>query len=180
MKTLVLLLSFSVGALAADPSGVANFHQVNAHVYRGAQPSTLGFEQLAHMGIKTIIDLREGGSRAQAEKRVVEKDGMRYINMPFAGLGAPSDVQVAKVLAVFDDPASGPVFVHCRRGADRTGTVVACYRILTQHWKNQQALAEARQNGMAFFERAMMRYVLAYQPAAVAADLSAASSTGPQ
>lgn len=178
MKTLVFFLAIGMTATAADLPGVGNFHQVNPHVYRGAQPTDEGFRQLAHLGVKTILDLRETGSRADAEKRVVEKDGMRYINMPFAGLGAPSDKQVEQVLALFDDPSSGPVFVHCRRGADRTGTVVACYRVKTEHWKNADALAEARQNGMAWFERAMQHYVLQYHaPVAVADAAPAAAAT---
>jgi tyrosine-protein phosphatase SIW14 len=175
MKTLVLVLAFGAAGLAADLSGVGNFHQINDHVYRGAQPTAEGFQRLAQMGVKTIIDLRESGSRADSEKRIVEKDGMHYINIPFAGLGAPSDQQVSKVLALFTDMASGPVFVHCRRGADRTGTVVACYRVSHDHWKNQDALAEAKQNGMAGIERAMQQYVLRYHAPEAIAEGSAAT-----
>jgi tyrosine-protein phosphatase SIW14 len=164
MKILVLVLALGAAGWAADLSGVGNFHQINDHLYRGAQPTPEGFRQLAALGVRTIIDLRETGSRAEAEKRIVEADGMRYINIPFAGLGAPSDRQVSKVLSIFNDSAVGPVFVHCRRGADRTGTVVACYRVSNDHWKNDAALAEAKQDGMAWFEKAMQRYVLRYHP----------------
>ncbi len=177
MKTLLLVLALGAAATAADLSGVGNFHQINDHLYRGAQPTPEGFRHLAALGVKTVVDLREAGSRAVTEKRIVERDGMIYINIPFAGLGAPSEAQVGKVLAIFNDPAAGPVFVHCRRGADRTGTVVACYRVSNDHWKNQAALAEAKQDGMAWFEKAMQQYVLRYQPpAAVAADSATYSS----
>jgi protein tyrosine/serine phosphatase len=77
-------------------------------------------------------------------------------------LAAPSDADVAKALAILNDPAAGPVFVHCRRGADRTGTILACYRISHDHWKNQSALKEARDLGMRFFEWAMQNYVIHY------------------
>jgi len=168
-RSLVILVALGSVAMAADIQGVHNFHQINDHVYRGAQPSTEGFESLAKMGVKTVIDLRESGSRADSEKRVVEKAGMHYINIPFSGYSAPSDKQMAQVLAMFEDPAAGPVFIHCRRGADRTGTVVACYRVLHDHWKNQEALTEAKNDGMSWTERAMQRYVLGYQPPAAAA-----------
>jgi tyrosine-protein phosphatase SIW14 len=168
-RSLVILVALGSLAFAADIQGVHNFHQINDHVYRGAQPSTEGFESLAKMGVKTVIDLRESGSRADSEKRVVEKAGMHYINIPFSGYSAPSDKQMAQVLAMFEDPAAGPVFIHCRRGADRTGTVVACYRVLHDHWKNQEALTEAKNDGMSWTERAMQRYVLGYQPPAAAA-----------
>ena len=132
-------------------------------MYRGAQPTSAGFQNLATLGIKTVIDLREAGPRVDAEKRVVEAAGMRYVSIPFAGLSAPSDKQVAQVLALFDDPTAGPVFIHCLRGADRTGTVVACYRVVHDHWKNQDALIEAKSNGMSWLEKGMQHYVLGYQ-----------------
>jgi tyrosine-protein phosphatase SIW14 len=175
-RTLVTLLAFGVVALAADAPGVGNFHQVNDHLYRGAQPSTQGFESLAKLGVKTVIDLREPGSRSNNEKAVVEKAGMRYVNIPFSGYSAPTEQQMVQVLALFDNPESGPVFIHCRRGADRTGTVIACYRVLHDHWKNADALAEAKGNGMSWTERSMQHYVLAYKvPAAAPAAAIAAA-----
>jgi len=175
-RSLVILIALGSAALAADINGVHNFHQINDHVFRGAQPSSEGFQALAKMGVKTVIDLRESGSRADSEKRVVEKAGMRYVNIPFSGYSAPSDQQIARVLAMFEDSAAGPVFIHCRRGADRTGTVVACYRVLHDHWKNQEALTEAKNDGMSWTERAMQRYVLGYQPPAAAAAAVPASN----
>ena len=38
---------------------VENFGKVNEHYYRGAQPEARQYEQLATLGIKTIIDLRD-------------------------------------------------------------------------------------------------------------------------
>ena len=142
---------------------MTNFHQVNDHVYRGAQPTDDGFKSLAKLGVKTVIDLRETDSRSAAEKKVVEGSGMRYINIPMQGMSAPSQADVAKVMALFDDPSAGPVFVHCRRGADRTGTVVACYRIAHDGWDNAKALREAKTDGMSWVEVAMQHYVMSYQ-----------------
>jgi protein-tyrosine phosphatase len=89
---------------------------------------------------------------------------MRYINVPMDGLAAPTFEQVAGLHAIFDNPASGPVFVHCLHGADRTGTVIACYRIAHDHWDNPKALAEAKSDGMSWLERGMQRFVLAFSP----------------
>ncbi|MBV8729305.1 MAG: tyrosine-protein phosphatase [Acidobacteriia bacterium] len=151
-------------AAAQDVSGVPNFHPVNAQVFRGAQPTPEGFQQLARLGIKTIIDLREPGERSLAEKRIVEANGMHYISLPMRGLGSPAPEQIPQLLRILNDSSAGPVFVHCRRGADRTGTVLACYRIAHDGWENRKALAEARSFGMAWFERSMQHYVLQYKP----------------
>ena len=38
--------------------------------------------------------------------------------------------------------ADSPVLVHCWHGADRTGTVIALYRMVCQSWSREQALDE--------------------------------------
>jgi len=164
----------------SEIEGLPNFHQVNDRLSRGAQPSDAGFQRLAKLGVKTIVDLREIGPRATAEQRVVESLGMRYINVPMNGFGAPTLEQVARLHAIFDSPATGPVFVHCLHGADRTGTVIACYRIAHDHWDNLKALAEAKSDGMSWVERAMQHFVLDFSPsnsAWTAATAGAESAT---
>jgi protein tyrosine/serine phosphatase len=73
--------------------------------------------------------------------------GMRYVSIPMKGLSTPDNNKVAAVLAIFNDSSSGPVFVHCKRGADRTGMAVAVYRISNDHWDNEKALREAKRMG---------------------------------
>ncbi len=158
----------AAAAFAQAPAGISNFHAVNDHVYRGAQPSGEGIQNLAKMGVKTVIDLRADDT-AIAEKKQVEAAGMRFIQIPMHGMETPSDQAVQQALALFE--SAGPVFVHCRRGADRTGTVVACYRIAHDHWDNRKALGEARQFGMSWVQRAMHHYVMNYK-----AQMQAASA----
>lgn len=164
----VTLASFPL-ADAADikPPAVHNFHQVDAHLYRGGQPDAKGFKDLARIGVRTIIDLRSAVNQRK-EKKLVEAAGMHYVNVPMSGMRAPSDEQIATVFKIIDDPTAWPIFVHCKRGADRTGTVIACYRIAHDRWDNRKALEEARYDGMRWIERAMMRYILTFQPPAAA------------
>jgi len=161
----VLALSLALAGLQAaslpalpDPEvpGVHNFHQVNEHVYRGAQPNREGFSALAKLGVRTVIDLR--GERS--ERNVVEGAGMRYVRLAWSGYKAPADEQISTVLSLMNDNSAWPVFIHCRRGADRTGTAIACYRIAHDHWTNQQALNEARNFGMSSSEILMQRFIL--------------------
>ena len=160
-----LLVPVLLAGTPGAPSGVPNFHPVNDHVYRGAQPTRDGIQSLARLGVRTIVDLREGREHSGLEEQLVKAAGMHYVHVPLKGMEAPSDQQVATVLALLNDSSAWPVFVHCRRGADRTGTVIACYRIAHDHWANPKALQEAKLDGMSWLERAMQHYILSFRPA---------------
>jgi len=173
---LSVLFGLSLASAWADSENdnLRNFRKVDDHVYRGAQPTDAGFQELARLGIKTVIDLREIGEHSQAdEQRVVTGLGMRYVSIPMHGLSTPKDDLVAKVQEIFNDSASGPVFVHCKRGADRTGMVVAVYRISHDQWDNKKALSEAKSYGMSIFERAIQNYVKDYKPSVTLATAGA-------
>jgi tyrosine-protein phosphatase SIW14 len=157
-----------VALLAQDP-GLPNFKIVNDRILRGGQPSDDGFKKLAERGVKTVVDLRWVNEHSiPHEKEIVEADGMRFISVPMKGLSAPTLEQMSKVLGVLEKSDSWPVFIHCRRGADRTGTVLACYRISHDHWENQKALEEAKTYGLSVFERAMRGFIEHFQPSQVA------------
>jgi protein tyrosine/serine phosphatase len=170
----LLLAGISVPGFAADtaPKGVANFHKVNDHIYRGAQPTADGFRSLSAMGVKTVIDLR-GDHSFQAEAQAVRAAGMRFVSFPMSGLAAPTNGLVTKVLTALD--SGEPVFVHCKEGKDRTGTVIACYRVAHDRWTNEKALEEAKSYGMHWFETAMRAYILAFQTPAAAPTLAGLS-----
>ncbi|MGA2877322.1 MAG: protein-tyrosine-phosphatase [Bryobacteraceae bacterium] len=175
----LLALSLSIAGLPAasipDIPGVDNFHQVDEHVYRGAQPHGDGYAGLAKIGIKTVIDLRGENS----EGTFVQRAGMRYVRLRWSGYKAPDESQVAAVMAVFNDPSAWPVFVHCRRGADRTGTAIACYRIEHDHWTSQQALTEAKAFGMSSLEIAMQHFILGFSAPAAATNLASTTAVSP-
>ena len=160
-----LLVGISTSAFA-DPSvkGVPNFHVVNENVLRGGQPTDAGLKNLSDMGVKTIVDLQEEGDRARGEKRLVKALGMKYVNIPMKSMTTPTEKQISHALKALNDTSDGPIFIHCRRGADRTGVVVACYRVQHDGWQNQKALSEARDYGMSWYQFPLQRYVKSYEP----------------
>jgi tyrosine-protein phosphatase SIW14 len=136
-----------------------NFHQVSEHLYRGAQPKPGGVGRLASLGIKTIIDLRAADENSRAEEAEAKAAGLRFFSVPMAGVGRPAEAQVERILAIINAPENQPVFVHCRRGADRTGTIIACYRISHDGWTPEQAQQEASKYGMGWWEFGMKDYL---------------------
>lgn len=159
----ICLVHVSIAAEAPAPH-VRNFSKVNDHLYRGGEPSLVGLQELGAMGVKLVIDLREPGGSTEFEKQEAEKLKMKYVNVPLPPLSAPTKEELGQVLSLLLHDDSQTIFVHCRRGKDRTGTVVACYRIQHDRWKNEQALREARQHGMSMVERGMESYILHFQP----------------
>jgi tyrosine-protein phosphatase SIW14 len=118
--------------------GVPNAGQVTANLYRGGQPTTTGFEVLANMGINIVVDQR--GSR-EGESERVAKLGMRYVSIPWH-CPFPKDETFARFLILLRQNPGKKVFVHCRLGDDRTGMMVAAYRMAEQNWTAAEAKKE--------------------------------------
>lgn len=162
------VLSLLIAATVTSAQGEAkykelpNFHRVNAQLYRGAQPSQEGFKLLASMGVRTVLNLRDDDEKARAEEVEARAAGLRYFNVALDGMGRPSDEKVERALSIINAPENQPVFVHCKRGADRTGTIIACYRISHDNWTGEQARAEARRYGLGFWEVGMKDYIRDY------------------
>ena len=162
------------GSVPPRVEGIDNFRQVNERIYRGAQPDDQAWPALAKLGVKTVIDLRREVEHSVAsEKRLVEAAGMKYVNFPMNGFDTPTPEQMSKVLALMEGP--DPVFVHCKQGRDRTGTVIATWRMAREQWPNEKALIEARECGLHWYENGMRRFIGAYKcPTAAVAERVAA------
>jgi protein tyrosine/serine phosphatase len=158
---LILCMVAATGSAQNDPrhAGLPNLHQVNDRLYRGAQPRKGTIKKLAEVGIKTVINLRGADDRTKDEETEAKAAGLAYFSIPLPGLGRPSDDEIARILAIIDAPENQPVFVHCKRGADRTGAVVAIYRITHDSWTVEQALAEANRHGMSWIVFSLRGYV---------------------
>src|SRR5215469_12064413 len=110
LRYLTALIVFTVPAFAGGPSSavgdeaqtIRNFHLVDVHVYRGAQPTSDGYKYLARIGVKTVLDLRQTGERSSAEQREVTALGMQYVNVPMSGLTPPTMAQMTKILALLE------------------------------------------------------------------------------
>src|SRR6187455_1264233 len=123
-------------------AGVPNFGRMNERLYRGAQPNSEGFANLRQMGIDTIVRLSLGEEGAARERAEVEKLGMQFVAIPWSTQESPTSEQVGAFLDVFDEPSHTRVFVHCKAGADRTGVMIALYRIRIDNWPVSRALDE--------------------------------------
>ncbi len=126
--------------------GVENLHKVSDKLYRGAQPTKEGMQQLKELGIKTIVNLRSFHS----DRAEIGDTGLSYEHIYMKTWHA-EDKEVVRFLNIITDPNRTPAFVHCQRGADRTGTMCAIYRVAVQDWSKDEAIAEMAKGGFGFY-----------------------------
>lgn len=141
--------------------GLPNFHRVTERLFRGGRPTREGMAALKRLGVRTIVDLRDRSGLSSRDRKRAPEYGIRYYRIPLGKLRGPTRAAMARILRILADPESGPVYVHCRRGSDRTGTVIACHRIANEGWTAEEAIAEARGFGMIkieFLKRVFIRH----------------------
>ena len=154
----LLLLVAAISALAEDSTnrpakwarpmilpGISNFFQLNTNFYRGAQPTAEGMKQLKALGIKTVINLRNYHS----DHSKLADTGLKEVHDEMTPWHATED-EVVEFLKAATATNNLPVFVHCERGADRTGTMCAMYRIVVCGWTKQEAIDEMKNGGFDF------------------------------
>lgn len=131
-------------AREADKASVkiGNFGRVNDHIYRGGQPKGDDYRELVALGVKTIVDLR--GDHERDAQALAERAGLRYINLPLAPKRYPQADAAQRFLAIVNDQANWPVYVHCAGGRHRTGALLAVYRMEMDGWNIQRAYQEMK------------------------------------
>jgi tyrosine-protein phosphatase SIW14 len=157
-----LLVSLSAAQSELSYKELPNFHKVSATLYRGAQPLDGFAKKLGEIGVKTIVNLRGEDEVSHGEQKEAEAAGLHYFGVAMPGLSAPSDEQVNRVMAIIDNPENQPVFIHCKRGSDRTGTIAAVYRISHDGWNAERAINEAKHFGLSWAEFGMKGYISDY------------------
>jgi len=145
-----------------DARGVAYAAEVAPGLYRGGQPSADGVAWLKSIGVKTVLNLRH--YHGDSEKQAVESVGLRYERIAMTSRDQPTPEQVARFLAIVRDPALRPVYVHCEHGVDRTGAMMAVYRMEDEGWSNADAYAEMESFGPHFIFRDLRNFVKGYRP----------------
>lgn len=126
-----------------EEKGVPNFGEVTPTLYRGGLLSSTGLKALAKMGVNIVVDTH---ADSISEKKEVESLGMKYVAIPWH-CPWPRDEVFAKFLQVLHENKGKKVFVHCRLGDDRTGMMVAAYRMAEEGWSADEAMNEMRTFG---------------------------------
>lgn len=118
--------------------GVQNLYRISPELYRSGQPTPQGFTNLQEMGIRSILNMRE----YHKDERKARHTNLTLLSYPVAA-GEVTEADVENCLRMMKS-APKPIVIHCWHGSDRTGIIVAAYRIIYEGWSVAQAEAEFR------------------------------------
>lgn len=121
-------------------SSLDNFYKVSEGVYRSEQPDSEDFDDIVSVGIGEVLNLREYHS--DNDEADTHKVTLHRIEVD---TGEMSEAQLKEALKIIINRKS-PILVHCWHGSDRTGAVIASYRVVVEGWSKEKAIDEL-QNG---------------------------------
>jgi rhodanese-related sulfurtransferase len=172
MNKLIIALAFLATSLTTNAFAkdlIINFSKVNDGLYRGARLTSYeALEYLKSLNVKSVVNLQGGdldsdigivipwaepGEKPEViaeEKAGVLSMGMSFLHSPLNSLEAitkDEDKEIDETLEFMHDKKNQPVFIHCEHGADRTGLLVALYRVKYEHVNIEAAHNEWIQNG---------------------------------
>jgi len=159
-------------AVPVERPGLPNLYRVTENLYRGADPTAKGIRALRAMGVRTIVNL----CSTDSDLLDIRKTPIGYEHIWFR-LVHPETEDVVRFLRIATDHARTPVFVHCRRGADRTGLMCAAYRIVVCGWTKDQAIREMTEGGFGFDRN--LKYMVDFVRNLDAGDLKRQIRSGP-
>ena len=153
-------------ATPIEQTALPNLHRVSPAIYRSAQPRDGAQAAVDALGIKSVISLR------WSEDTPKLLPNAKRIHAPIESWDVDHE-EVMRALRALLDPANQPVLLHCRHGADRTGTVIAAYRMLVDNWSADDAIVEMREGGYNYHAmwKNMIRYLRKLDVVAARAEL---------
>lgn len=134
----------------SSENDLPNFHTVHPFLMRSGDIVAGDMAELKSLAVRSILSLEdEGGDSALAdvERQAAATQDIAFKWQPMSPSAQPTLAQINKALLFITTPANQPVLVHCKHGSDRTGIVLAAYRIRYDHWTKAQAVAEMKEYG---------------------------------
>jgi len=128
-------------AKSVNSTFIENFYQIDDEFFRSGNPSKEAFRELESLGIMEVINLQTYHS--DDDEAQVTNVTLHRIKMNAHRI---TEEDVVEVLRIIKD-RKGKILVHCKHGSDRTGLIVAMYRIVFQGWTKEDASDELINGG---------------------------------
>lgn len=133
-------------AMPIQAEGLPNLHKVSDELYRSAQPEEQGLTSAKALGVRTVISLRE--TDLDTALNEAENTQLNMVHIPIVTWNIRQEALLKALKMIHVSPK--PVLLHCRHGADRTGLVVALYRMVYQDWTKDRVKDELVNGGFGY------------------------------
>ena len=150
-KVILFLVSVTYSALLFSQSpvkisdcGLENMYRVDEGIYRSEQPDREQFEALEKYGIKEILNLRYWHSDTKHAK-----DTGLTLHRVRMNAHHANDFDVVAALRIIKN-RKGPILIHCHHGSDRTGLIVAMYKLVFRNKSTTETIDEMVNGGFGF------------------------------
>jgi hypothetical protein len=178
---------FAKNATELATLNIPRFRIVSDGIYAGGNPTSKadgdqGKAALVLLRIHGVISLQGGdidgtwkgkfsewrqkGERPEAiaeEKAYFESRGLRWSNYPLNSHAPITPEEDRDIMAALKEMAAAtandPVFLHCEHGADRTGLLIALFRVYHQGWAPDLAYEEWLANGHSWLARVFTHFL---------------------
>jgi tyrosine-protein phosphatase SIW14 len=135
-------------AKKVEQAPLYNLYKVDENLYRSEQPTKEGMQALESLGVKSIVNVRnilndrcEGKStNLKLYKKRINTWTIKYSEI----------IDALRLI----QKAPKPVLIHCKHGSDRTGCIVAAYRMAFMNWTKEEAIKEFQLGGYGYHEDA--------------------------
>jgi len=141
----ILILTSCAHVDTAEKQETSQIVKVSEGIYRG--PRLYDLNELKSLKIHTILNLEDNGEAIQKESEAAGQLGIVVINIPMSGISRPKPADLLRAVKIIEDQDSHPIYVHCLHGRDRTGFVIAAYKIIHNGWSVEKAYREAVDDG---------------------------------
>jgi tyrosine-protein phosphatase SIW14 len=125
----------------------SNFHKVNGEIYRSSQPNKQNFHAFSDIGILSVLNLRHTATDNREAKGTQIK--LYHVSINTWTIEEKHLVEALKIMA----KAPKPLVIHCLHGSDRTGAVIAAYRVIYENWTKKQAIEELQKKEYGYHEK---------------------------
>jgi len=132
-------------ATSMQSEGFVNIYKITDYLYRSEQPTAEGMKNLERLGIKTIINL----SVYDSDSDEIKGTGLHVEELSVKPWHI-EDEDVVRILRIIRKRENGPFLIHCWKGSDRVGVMIAMFRIIEQGWTKEEAIHEMVEGGYGY------------------------------
>jgi protein tyrosine/serine phosphatase len=145
-KTSLVAPNTKQEAVKVELKGLKNLYKVNDSLFRSEQPNKSAMHELQELGIRTVFNLRNWHS----DKNEVKGTNIEIQRLRLKASKITQQDILDALKIIKQSPK--PVLVHCLHGSDRTGCIIAAYRMVYENWSKEDAIKEFQNEALGYHE----------------------------